>query len=1251
MIPSTSNKLLVAEDWTKIYQTFKNADFKSYDFETLRRTMINYLRENYPEEFNDYIDSSEFIALVDLIAFLGQNLSFRIDLNARENFLETAERRESVLRLAKLINYNVNRNIPAHGFLKITSIVTSENVIDANGVNLSNSIIGWNDPTNANWYQQFIAIMNSAMSGLTIFGKPAAKGTIGGVATEQYKINSNSTGVPVYSFNKNIGGTQMSFELVSSTFSGQNYIYEEPPLPANQFGIIYKNDNGGSSSANTGFFVQFKQGALSSANFSVTNPVPNEVIGLNVPNINNSDVWLWQMSANGSTHESLWTKVEATTGNNIIYNSLNSSIRDIYSVATRENDQIDLTFADGSFGNLPNGAFKVYYRQSNGLAYSIKPEQMNNISVQIPYTSKSGQAHNLTIILSLQYTVNNSATAESNDDVRVKAPQAYYTQNRMITAEDYNIAPLTVDSDVLKVKSINRVSSGISKYYELSDISGNYSSTNIFANDGILYKQRVVNSFDFPVTDTNEVRALVKSKIAPIFKLTSLKSFYLENYPRLDLSTTGLSWNRTLSTTNQTRGYFYRPELTPKGAVSIGPDYSAEVYKFFEPGALIKFVPAPKNGLPQYYLPSGEITPYASKNTRPYMWSQVAGVIGDGANFGAGNLADGTGPVIMTGILPGNGSMTDSSIPASLVPKFKNKLTSTLEVDIVNLIVSKRNFGLAVSLTSRDWYIISDSNLDLTSTPAFTYQQDVSNLNKDSSWLISFEWTGKKYIVRHRATEYIFESDKETAFFVDTSKKNYDFVNDSVIKDKIDVLGVNPLNTTGTVLFTATTAIHMSPNIEVRYLSTSSAISNGISSNLYLDISSGTNYTSYAVIHPLIPTGQAVVNSVNTQSGYVNISGPLPTVIPASSPVTFVERNISYTSYSSYFTTNEIDSLVSLGTDYSWQIDSAVVEPDGYIQPKKVLVSFYDNNEDGQIDDPNAFDNIVATNTTSPVTNYRDKFVYFKISDDGLRYSLYKGSILAYPAESLVNNPVLNQLYYFYNGNIDVVKRYTNDGFVLEPSYFAKSGRPGLKFHYMHNSGQERRIDPSKSNIIDIYILSKTYDLAYRNWLTTGIGTEPLPATTQSLEENYSGYLEPIKSISDEIIFHPAKYKVLFGSQAALSLQATFKAVANPARSVSATSIQTRILAAINEFFAIDKWEFGQTFNFSELATYVMNIMTPDIINFVIVPISSDKFGSLYQITCQGNEIFVNGATVDNIQVIDSLTASELKLTSMITSG
>ena len=127
------NRLLLAEDWRKIYQSFRNAEFKSYDFDTLRRAMISYLRTNYPEDFNDYIETSEYLALIDIIAFLGQNIAYRVDLNARENYLELAERRESVLRLARLLSYNPKRNQAANGLLKFDTISTTESIVDSNG--------------------------------------------------------------------------------------------------------------------------------------------------------------------------------------------------------------------------------------------------------------------------------------------------------------------------------------------------------------------------------------------------------------------------------------------------------------------------------------------------------------------------------------------------------------------------------------------------------------------------------------------------------------------------------------------------------------------------------------------------------------------------------------------------------------------------------------------------------------------------------------------------------------------------------------------------------------------------------------------------------------------------------------------------------------------------------------------------------------------------------------------------------------
>ena len=147
---SRQSALFGLNDWKTIYQTFNQADFRSYDYETLRKSFIDYLQLYYPETFNDYTESSEFIALLDVIAFMGQGLAFRSDLNARENFIDTAERRDSVIKLANLVSYTPKRNIAGQGYLKVTSISTTQNINDIYGMNLRNQTILWNVPANPN---------------------------------------------------------------------------------------------------------------------------------------------------------------------------------------------------------------------------------------------------------------------------------------------------------------------------------------------------------------------------------------------------------------------------------------------------------------------------------------------------------------------------------------------------------------------------------------------------------------------------------------------------------------------------------------------------------------------------------------------------------------------------------------------------------------------------------------------------------------------------------------------------------------------------------------------------------------------------------------------------------------------------------------------------------------------------------------------------------------------------------------------
>jgi hypothetical protein len=103
---------------------------------------------------------------------------------------------------------------------------------------------------------------------------------------------------------------------------------------------------------------------------------------------------------------------------------------------------------------------------------------------------------------------------------------------------------------------------------------------------------------------------------------------------------------------------------------------------------------------------------------------------------------------------------------------------------------------------------------------------------------------------------------------------------------------------------------------------------------------------------------------------------------------------------------------------------------------------------------------------------------------------------------------------------------------------------------------------------------------------------------------------------------------------------------------VNDDDIKVRIIQAINEYFDLENWDFGDIFYFSELSAYVMNQLAPDVVTFVIVPNqTSQTFGSLFEIKSESDEIFISGATVDDVEMIDAVTASRLKTDGTVVSS
>ena len=1127
------NRLLVAEDWKRIYQSYRNAEFKSYDFDNLRRTMINYIRQNYPEDFNDYIESSEYLALIDLIAFLGQNIAFRTDLNARENFLELAERRESVLRLARLLSYNPKRNQAANGLLKIESVQTSEDVRDSNNLNLSNQTVVWNDPSNPDWNEQFTKVLNSALPVNSNVGRPVQKATIAGVPTEQYRLNSANEDLPVYGFNKTISGSTSRFEIVSTDIDNGE-VKEEAPFPGNNFAFIYKDDGKGPASSNTGYFCHFRQGTMDNGTFNVTTPSTNQVVAIDATNVNNSDVWLYKTDNFGLEQE-LWTQVAAVEGNNVIYNSLSKGIRNIYSVLTRANDRISMIFSDGTFGSLPQGNFKVYYRTSKNRRIVIDPSDMKGVSIKVPYVSRTGKAEQITMVFSLKYTVDNASVSESNASIKRNAPATYYTQNRMITAEDYQIAPLGISQEIIKVKSVNRTSSGISRYLDLVDATGKYSKTNLFGVDGIITKEFLSPKQTFSFITKTDIEGAIANVIEPILADKKVKNYYYNSFPKTLVGDLGVVWNSETTDTNQNTGYFTNASNIK---LQLGT-FTASTLKLLKAGTLIKFEPpAGKHYMMENnnQLMNG---PADHLGSASYKWTKIISVAGDGTT----NNADGTGPVML------NDNIPEGSKIVQIIPRLATELQQSVQAQIIDQSFAYNTFGLRFDNNLGEWRLITTNNLNVNSPFSIGKTGDATNQQLDASWLLLFETNGETYTITYRASRYVFESAEEIRFYFDSSDKIYNNRTGKIIKDKISVLNIN----------------------------------------------------------------------------------------------------------------TKPDDVVPFTVDYDWEIVEEYRDAEGYVDSSKIQVSFFDEDDDGVVDDPDLFDRIV-----DETVNIKTKYVFLKKTTtiDGVEEYYYiptskateqglytftdgTGSIKVFEETSTLGSTSMDddgQIYYFIKENVFKVLNKTTGATVVSQDYMAKVGRDKLKFHYVHAADESTRIDPSVSNIVDTYMLTKSYDNAYRLYLEGTTSVKPLTPSSDQLYLNYGQQLNTIKSISDEIIYHPVKYKILFGERADTDLQATFKIVKNPEQVINDNDVKTRVISAINEFFALENWEFGEAFYFSELSTYVMQQLTPYLVTFVVVPSqNTQSFGSLYEVKCESDEIFISGATVADVSIIDSVTATRLR--------
>src|SRR5262249_50725088 len=88
-------------------------NYTNQDFWSMKSRLVDYVKQNFADKSNDFVESDIAIMLIENWAFVADTLSFKIDQIANEIFIDTVTEIENASRLARLAGFRPQPPIAA----------------------------------------------------------------------------------------------------------------------------------------------------------------------------------------------------------------------------------------------------------------------------------------------------------------------------------------------------------------------------------------------------------------------------------------------------------------------------------------------------------------------------------------------------------------------------------------------------------------------------------------------------------------------------------------------------------------------------------------------------------------------------------------------------------------------------------------------------------------------------------------------------------------------------------------------------------------------------------------------------------------------------------------------------------------------------------------------------------------------------------------------------------------------------------
>jgi len=110
----------------------KLINYTSRDFNNIKQSLVDYAKRYYPDNFKDFSDASFGSLMLDTVSYMGDVLSFYLDYQTNESFIDTAIEYNNILRLGEQVGYKEKLRANSFGIvsLYILAPVTANGSVD-----------------------------------------------------------------------------------------------------------------------------------------------------------------------------------------------------------------------------------------------------------------------------------------------------------------------------------------------------------------------------------------------------------------------------------------------------------------------------------------------------------------------------------------------------------------------------------------------------------------------------------------------------------------------------------------------------------------------------------------------------------------------------------------------------------------------------------------------------------------------------------------------------------------------------------------------------------------------------------------------------------------------------------------------------------------------------------------------------------------------------------------------------------------